>query len=283
MNGIGFRFLIWKFNFFERLYFGLLDKLNAIIFFFFIVCIYIQIKESDIIIPQLFNNNFFRYMLIKSEYDTSIIMSISTGYSVGFFIWFLDVYLKSFLRRRINLPRIRSKNHSALIFLNEIIISYDHEFFGETEDNKYTYNKIKQGDEGLYSLGITAWLIKMEGAYDGDEVINNGYVPSGLLYPSLKNNITKLKEIINDITECSDFLGYKSILTLGTIKNNIANIENDMMKIDSHHVYHSLSSNISLLVTNLFYFSKLQKYYGYLKGDDNLNYAEKCFLKYCGK
>jgi hypothetical protein len=103
-----------------------IENRDRFIIFLFFVCIYFLIKESTAPLPEMLN--YLSPIFEKNKGYGEILFTLSSGYLIGFSVWYLDVYIPKKSRERFAYGTLYCDYHSLAKCVNDLIIKFEAEF-----------------------------------------------------------------------------------------------------------------------------------------------------------
>lgn len=92
----------------------------------FVICFAVFITQSTAPLPDMLNH--FSPILARSEEYGDIFFTLSSGYIIGFSVWYLDVYRPKKSREQFAYRTLFCDYHSVAKCINDLIIKFEAEF-----------------------------------------------------------------------------------------------------------------------------------------------------------
>lgn len=190
---------------------------DSIIFVFFIVSLFVAIKESNA--EPLMNIEFINSLFYKSDNGSDIYFTISTGYMTGFFVWFLDSYIPRKARHHRVTSALRIEHIELIVVSSNLIKSLEIQTEREGFFKKYNH---------MNSLDMLAFLLINE-AIQKDKDFNC----YSIIMDEFKKSKEKLLRVIDKICAYQDFLTINEIKAITEMKASVYELDILLDTIDT--------------------------------------------------
>lgn len=103
-----------------------IENRDKVIIFLFFICVAIFVKESTAPLPDILSS--FVPIFVKNKEYGEILFTLSSGYLIGFSVWYLDVYIPKKSRKKLAYGTLYCDYNSLAKDINDLIIKFESEF-----------------------------------------------------------------------------------------------------------------------------------------------------------
>lgn len=210
------------------------DKLMFILGF---ACLFFLFKESTASLPGMLN--YFSPILSRDKEYGEILFTLSSGYLIGFSVWYLDVYIPKKSRERFAYGTLYCDYHSLAKCINDLVVNFEAEF----EIENYFIQKSPRS-------GVNELLFK----YENFNYISNPdfvgplrkHISKGIFLSEFKRTQIDVEFSLDKIVIYSNILPMHEINSIVHLRHYLAKI-NNLIDVSELELFDNWPSIISLI------------------------------------